>query len=628
MDFYSPGYLISSDEYSNDEDDLMDAAISSQNTSKSEAHTESNSYKKKFNAKRMKDARKCVNWHKKWLINTKNRAKYRPKLIELIKILKNNKPLQSPEIQTSSLSIFPNNFDVPKSTIRFNDKEAVVDLLEEEVMNGNDSENVKRSDIVISSVISLENENDSIIKTSKIPDKVEDITNHEVMQPAQSNDIKLTYIKPKVGDIKTNNIKSKISHNHSVSNANVQSSKKRLRSISPPDNRNLNEDKKINSHNKFYSEINEMFAPRDQSLKTHINNMHSNGENIDAHINRLASEIDTINELIETRENEIQKLFYFKKIKEEIMCRLERGKQINSMKEKSLNTKSCTLTDLKEIEQFLFSSNTSSAEKTKPTSTKDLVENIANMGTVELEKERPNTSRLYSILLSKNILPRAQNANYSNASTKVENIPTLLRSSEQFENQQYLELRPKPNMGRQGPFRDVKSLIAEYQNQNLNKPQTGKRFKYHDFADSMPTHNESYNEDHLANFSYTSNRNLGPYNTKRHLPEPKGMRINEGYQNNYRMQIPHYESEDVSMSNNIPYSQRHYDNSHSLRKHLHTNTGPRLSGYVEMNNDNGVCQECMSNEALFVCAGCQNQWYCSRECQINAWEKHSEICDV
>uniref|UniRef100_A0A2M3YZU4 Putative aegyptin n=1 Tax=Anopheles braziliensis TaxID=58242 RepID=A0A2M3YZU4_9DIPT len=43
-------------------------------------------------------------------------------------------------------------------------------------------------------------------------------------------------------------------------------------------------------------------------------------------------------------------------------------------------------------------------------------------------------------------------------------------------------------------------------------------------------------------------------------------------------------------------------------------------------NDVPQCQGCKKNEAQFVCAGCKNQWYCSRECQVNAWDDHSEVC--
>ncbi|CAG7837864.1 unnamed protein product [Allacma fusca] len=39
-----------------------------------------------------------------------------------------------------------------------------------------------------------------------------------------------------------------------------------------------------------------------------------------------------------------------------------------------------------------------------------------------------------------------------------------------------------------------------------------------------------------------------------------------------------------------------------------------------------ICQGCNTNRAQFVCAGCGNQWYCCRECQIQAWEDHSEVC--
>ncbi|XP_063241467.1 uncharacterized protein LOC134541744 isoform X2 [Bacillus rossius redtenbacheri] len=38
------------------------------------------------------------------------------------------------------------------------------------------------------------------------------------------------------------------------------------------------------------------------------------------------------------------------------------------------------------------------------------------------------------------------------------------------------------------------------------------------------------------------------------------------------------------------------------------------------------CQGCHRRAAQFVCAGCGNQWYCSRDCQVSAWDEHSEVC--
>ncbi|XP_071527263.1 uncharacterized protein [Panulirus ornatus] len=47
----------------------------------------------------------------------------------------------------------------------------------------------------------------------------------------------------------------------------------------------------------------------------------------------------------------------------------------------------------------------------------------------------------------------------------------------------------------------------------------------------------------------------------------------------------------------------------------------------EEGSGNPKCQGCHKQRAQFVCAGCGNQWYCSRECQVAAWEEHSEHCN-
>ncbi|XP_015178774.1 PREDICTED: protein kinase C-binding protein 1-like isoform X3 [Polistes dominula] len=51
------------------------------------------------------------------------------------------------------------------------------------------------------------------------------------------------------------------------------------------------------------------------------------------------------------------------------------------------------------------------------------------------------------------------------------------------------------------------------------------------------------------------------------------------------------------------------------------------SGGRDNRDDNAPrCQGCHECAAQFVCAGCGNQWYCSRECQVAAWDEHSELC--
>lgn len=46
----------------------------------------------------------------------------------------------------------------------------------------------------------------------------------------------------------------------------------------------------------------------------------------------------------------------------------------------------------------------------------------------------------------------------------------------------------------------------------------------------------------------------------------------------------------------------------------------RKSTNTDSNSDTGdeipQCQGCNQKSAQFVCAGCGNQWYCSRDCQV------------
>jgi len=39
-----------------------------------------------------------------------------------------------------------------------------------------------------------------------------------------------------------------------------------------------------------------------------------------------------------------------------------------------------------------------------------------------------------------------------------------------------------------------------------------------------------------------------------------------------------------------------------------------------------VCQGCGKKKSEFVCAGCSNRWYCSRECQVEDWDEHADEC--
>jgi len=48
---------------------------------------------------------------------------------------------------------------------------------------------------------------------------------------------------------------------------------------------------------------------------------------------------------------------------------------------------------------------------------------------------------------------------------------------------------------------------------------------------------------------------------------------------------------------------------------------------VESFLDDPICAKCGA-PAEKRCSRCKNEWYCSRECQVDAWEGHKTVCDI
>jgi len=65
-------------------------------------------------------------------------------------------------------------------------------------------------------------------------------------------------------------------------------------------------------------------------------------------------------------------------------------------------------------------------------------------------------------------------------------------------------------------------------------------------------------------------------------------------------------------------------------KNLQKASGGTISasnaGKKEEKKNTPVCQGCGKKKSEFVCAGCSNRWYCSRECQVEDWDEHADDC--
>jgi len=66
--------------------------------------------------------------------------------------------------------------------------------------------------------------------------------------------------------------------------------------------------------------------------------------------------------------------------------------------------------------------------------------------------------------------------------------------------------------------------------------------------------------------------------------------------------------------------------SKNLQKASGVSTAAGNAGKKEEKKNTPVCQGCGKKKSEFVCAGCSNRWYCSRECQVEDWDEHADDC--
>ncbi|XP_004523002.1 uncharacterized protein LOC101449805 [Ceratitis capitata] len=666
--------LISSDEYSDEDDDeLMNVAISSQQAKSKpknvdrlyELASASRTIKK---VPRLPFKRKLCSKYKskalKWLSGKAKREKSKQYLLCL-------KSKDAAVLESQNRERSYNSTNVLQKEVKLtNNLSETIDLDESDVESSVLNESKEESK---QNVEDDEDEDEELLieKPKPVPvEKPKEVSGKEKELQEKQIDIAVKQIsvvdeKPKVEE--------------PVVETKTQQSQKRARSPTPPAESDCTENKKHQperpSSTQLYRKINEMFPKFDEVIGNHVKHNSTTLDAIDEKMTRLMLDIQTLNEILEAKETEWNRLQNLKRVKEEILSRLAKKKQILAVKDRKFDEHKYNLQVLKELETYLSDTQPStSTNNFSNSTTHQLIESRASMKTEELEKERNNTNRLQNILISSNILQRSTNAtsNFENDMAKNNASPihqtAFNDDSPELQKYQYLEQKLKSKVGRQGPFVDVKSLVADFRQQNpVVFPRVGKRIKTSDgnytvrplstppncvdgnnlFMDSSYNCNGSNYTPTLEKLlSTTSRNNTMLHANKPSIPATQGFKFNtESQKSYYRLQSDGGCNEiSITPVNSVNrYPQRILQNSKSglLRTALDVN--PQQNNYYEMpdygkshnthksmrnmhNNDLQLCQECKMHEARFVCAGCGNQWYCSRECQVNAWDKHSDVC--
>lgn len=113
-------------------------------------------------------------------------------------------------------------------------------------------------------------------------------------------------------------------------------------------------------------------------------------------IKTLSNEIDTLNEILQSKEMEWNRLLHLKMIKEEIHSRLSKKWHIIQLKNSfSKKQDQNILLELKELEFYLSEKEPISGVNHSSLTIQKLIENRANMNADDLKLEKNNTSRLH-----------------------------------------------------------------------------------------------------------------------------------------------------------------------------------------------------------------------------------------
>ncbi|KAM8710884.1 hypothetical protein ACLKA7_017502 [Drosophila subpalustris] len=393
------------------------------------------------------------------------------------------------------------------------------------------------------------------------------------------------------------------------------------RNKSPIDLNNSNSDAVFHQRVKeLYVELDEIMTDKVRAVKPELQAFAEEKQHID-------TDLKTLDKLIGQKEEEYNRLLHLRCIKLELRARLERKERILIMKEilPSILNKNCNTSEIYEMHSLLLQ-----------------------------EQNAPMPSR-HGLSAMEQLIHRVENGlddikilRSALGMQEKETLP-IPRPPPHFEGQQHRRnsvpsmpsMRPPPPpVGRQGAVRDVRGLIEDFRREHPEEqPLVGKRNKLQPPSSSSSRFQQLINESkQLTN----SSMNLAAASSYRSQPNL----LNNHFDNELPIK-PLYNSSPLNAANPRQQSRAnsHYNNDvHSMYQMQELETTARAANRSNNNNNNRSkhmgattngpedlelerrCQQCQRFKATYMCAGCKNQWYCSKECQLHAWDTHWETC--
>ncbi|XP_017107803.2 uncharacterized protein [Drosophila bipectinata] len=360
-----------------------------------------------------------------------------------------------------------------------------------------------------------------------------------------------------------------------------------------------------NSDANFHQRVKELYTEMDSIIKDKVKTVPPDFCSYSDERERVEADLKTLDKLIAQKEDEYNRLLHLRCVKEELRGRLERKQIVSVIKDMlpPLLSKSCSTVELQEIHSMLLE------EETAPIPSKNGPSAIERCLT-SMEQNQTTIRLLKGVL-----------------GIKQQDPPIPLR---QFEEQNLYQLKRNSLPGRQVRSRDLREMEEDpprnSREQSSEMPPAKKRAKLDRFppemTNSMPN---------LSHSSYLNNK----LQSKGKAPVQSQSSLDTHYFENESTLKPLFNSSPM-VNRQTLIGQPCFDLYSSYRNDgdlSRTNVAKsqisrrRVESTATMNGtDVKSCSYCGSPEGVFKCPRCQNQSYCSRECQMRDWNSHWETC--
>ncbi|XP_017011692.3 serine/arginine repetitive matrix protein 1 [Drosophila takahashii] len=370
-----------------------------------------------------------------------------------------------------------------------------------------------------------------------------------------------------------------------------------------------------NSDANFHFRIRELFGELNSIVTDKVNSIHPNKNSLAEERERIDADLKTLDNLIVQKEEEYNRLLHLRCVKEELRSRLERKERVTIVKEllPMLLNKSCSTDELQDMQAIL------EEEQEAPMASKrglSAVEQCLNYA----ELNQNNIRLLRGVMGLKEQAPPVSPRHFE------EEGQLFRRNSLPARRSTMRDARYTPNEPNQRELNAYAAPLAK--RPRLLHPQD----RYHqEMTSSTPN---------LASTSSSSHRIQGAGKP----PHYSNMSLDNHFENESLLK-PLFNSSPMGSQRQL--ANRQYHESHSTHRndeemdeikpksdkikplgHKSNNKSQREFSAPINGKEERRCHECKLNEATYLCSSCQNQWYCSRECQLRAWDTHYQTCGV